>query len=62
MGDDLTSETERNFNVRNQTFTDGDTGKTALFHSFSPHVLEIAQLDYTRDYTALEIIRTWSKD
>ena len=45
----------------NQTFTDGDTGKTALFHSFSPHVLEIAQSDYTKDSTALEIIRTLSR-
>ena len=41
---------EGRFNVWNQTFTDG----TAVFHSFFPHVLEIAQSDYTRrDSTAL---------
>ena len=39
---------EGRFNVWNQTFTDGDAGKTAVFHSFFPHVLEIAQPDYTR--------------
>ena len=52
---------EGRFNVWNQTFTDGDPRKTALFHSFFPHVLEIAQPDYTRkDSTALGIIRTLS--
>ena len=46
----------------NQTFTDGDAGKTAMFHSFFPHFLEIAQRDYTfRDSTALGIIRTLSR-
>ena len=50
------------FNVCNQTFTDGDLGKTAIFHSFSPHVLEIARPDYTRrDSAALGIIRTLSR-
>ena len=49
---------EGRFNVWNQTFTDGDAGKTAMFHSFFPHVLEIAQPDYTgRDSTALGIDR-----
>ena len=44
------------------TFTDGDVGKTAMFHSFFPNVLEIAQPDYTRrDSTALGIIRTLSR-
>ena len=45
---------EGRFNVWNQTFTHGDPGKTAVFHSFFPHVLEVAQSDYTRrDSTAL---------
>ena len=45
-----------------QTFTDGDTGKTALFHSLFPHVLEIAQADYTRkDSTTIGITRTLSR-
>ena len=53
---------EGRFNVWNQTYTDGDAGKTAMFHSFFPHVLEIAQPDYTgRDSTALEIRRTLSR-
>ena len=54
---------EGRFNVRNQTFTDGDPRKTAMFHSFFlPHVLEIAQPDYTRrDSTALGNIRTLSR-
>ena len=48
---------EGRFNVWNQTFTDG-----AMFHSFFPHVLEIAQPDYTRrDSTAFGIIRTLSR-
>ena len=53
---------EGRFNGWNQTFTDGDAGKTAVFHSFFPHVLEIAQPDYTwRDSAALGIIRTPSR-
>ena len=55
---------EGRFQVWNQTFTDGDPRKTATFHSsfFSPHVLEIAQPDYTRrDSTAFGIIRTLSR-
>ena len=45
---------EGRFHVWNQTFTDGDPTKTAMFHSFFPHVLEIAQPDCTtRDSTAL---------
>ena len=39
---------EGSFNVWNQTFTDGDTGKAALFHALFPHVFEIAQPDYSR--------------
>ena len=34
---------EGRFNVWNPTFTDGDPGKTAVFHSFFPYVLEVAQ-------------------
>ena len=53
---------EGRFNVWNQTFTDGDPGKTAVFHSFFPHILEVAQSDYTRrDATALGVIRTLSR-
>ena len=49
-------------NVWNQTFTDVDPGKTAVFHSFFPHVLEVAQSDYTRrDATAHGDIRTLSR-
>ena len=40
----------------------GDPGKTAVFHSFFPYVLEIAQSDYTRrDSSALGVIRTLSR-
>ena len=53
---------EGRFNVWNQSFTDGDPGKTALFHSLFSHVFETAQPDCTsRDSTALEIIRTLSR-
>ena len=52
---------EGRFNVWNQTFTDGDRGKAALFHSLFPHVLEIAQLGYTRrDSAALGVMRALS--
>ena len=45
-----------------QTFTDGDTGKTVLFHSLFLHVLEIAQPDFSwRDSTAIGIMRTLSR-
>ena len=48
---------EGRFKFWNQTFTDG-----AMFHSLFPHVLEIAQPDYTRrDSTAIGIIRTLSR-
>ena len=33
---------EGRFNVWNKSFSEGDTGKSALFHSFFPRVLEIA--------------------
>ena len=47
---------EGRFNVWNQTFTEGDPGKTAV------HVLEIVQSDCTRrDSKALGIIRTLSR-
>ena len=53
---------EGRFIVWNQTFTDGDRGKTAVFHSFFPYVLEVAQPFYTRrDATALGDIRTLSR-
>ena len=53
---------EGRFHVWNQTFTDGDPGKTAVFHSFFPHVLEVAQSDYIRrGSTALGDIRTLSR-
>ena len=47
------------FNVWNQTFTDGDAGKTAVFFCFFSHVFEIAQPDFTRkDVTVNGVIRT----
>ena len=53
---------EGRFNVWNQTFTDGDMGKAALFHSLCPHVLEVAQPDHTRtDSSAIGIVRTLSR-
>ena len=53
---------EGRFIVWNQTFTDGDLGKTAVFQSFFPYVLEVAQSDYTRrDAMALGVIRTLSR-
>ena len=53
---------EGRFNVWNQTFTDGDPRKTAVFRSFIPHALEDAQPDHTRrDSTALGVIRTLSR-
>ena len=53
---------EGRLNVWNQSFTDGDPGKTAVFHSFFPYALEVAQSDYTRsDATALGVIRTLSR-
>ena len=53
---------EGRFNVWNQTSTDGDPRKTAAFHSYLPHVLEIVQPDYTRrDSSALGVIRALSR-
>ena len=53
---------EGRFNYWNQTFTDGDPGKTAVFHSFFASVLEVAQSVYTRrDATALGVVRTLSR-
>ena len=53
---------EGRFNVWNQTLTNGDAGKTALFRSFFPHVREIAQPNFTRkDVTADCTIRTLSR-
>ena len=53
---------EGRFNVVNQSFTDGDTGKTASLHSDIPSILEIAQPDYTwRDSSVGGIIRTLSR-
>ena len=46
----------------NQTFTDGDTGKAALFHALFPHIFEIVQPDYSRrDSSVIGIIRTLSR-
>ena len=53
---------EGRFDVWNQTFTDGDKGKAALFHSLFPRVLEIAQPDYTRrDSSVNGVKRTLSR-
>ena len=42
--------------------SEGDTGKTALFRSFFPHALEIAQLKLTRKDTASDgTLRTLSR-
>ena len=50
---------EGRFNVWNQSFTDVVAGKAALFHSSFPHVLRIAQPDFTRrDSTTDGTIRT----
>ena len=43
---------EGRFNVWNQTFTDGDMRKAALFHSLFPRVLE--QSDYTRTLSRID--------
>ena len=63
MGDfNICDKEEGRFNVRNQSFTDGDPGKTGVFHSFFPYVLEIAQSDYTRrDSSVVGVIRTLSR-
>ena len=53
---------EGRFNVRNQTFTECDAGKTALFRSFVPHALEIAQPKFTRKDTSADgTLRTLSR-
>ena len=53
---------EGRLNVWNQTFTDGDPKKVAVFHSFFPHVLDVAQSEFTKkDATALGVIRTLSR-
>ena len=39
---------EGRFNVRNQTFTEGDAGNTRLFRSYFPRVFEILQPNFTR--------------
>ena len=63
MGDFKICEPEEGrFNVWNQSVTDGDTEKGALFHSLLPHVLETAQPDYSRrDSSVIGIIRTLSR-
>ena len=43
---------EGRFNVRNQTFTEGDAGNTRLFQSYFPRVFEIPQPNFTRKDTA----------
>ena len=53
---------EGRFNVTNQTFAKGDAGKTALFRTFFPFALEIAQPNFTRkDAAADGAIRTLSR-
>ena len=54
LGDFNICDTEEGrFNVWNRSFTNGDPGNTAVFHSFFSHVLEVAQSEYTRrDSTA----------
>ena len=53
---------EGRFNVWNQPFTEGDTGKADIFHSFFPRVFEIAQPDFTRrDSTVDGVFRTLSR-
>ena len=50
------------FSVRNPTFAEGDVGKTALFRSFFPDVLEIAQPNFTEKETATDgTLRTLSR-
>ena len=63
LGDfNICDQEEGRLNVWNQLITDGDPGKTAVFPSFFPYVLEDAQSDYTRrDSTALGVIRTLSR-
>ena len=51
---------EGKFNVWNQSFIEGNTGKSALFHSFFPRVFEIAQPDFTRrDGAVRTLSRIW---
>ena len=53
---------EGRFNVWNQTFTDGDAENASVFRSFFPHVLDIAQPDFTRKVSAADgTIRTLSR-
>ena len=63
MGDCSICEPEEGrFNVWNQTFTDGDAGKAALFHSLFPRVLDITQPDFTRKgHSVNGVIRTLSR-
>ena len=63
IGDFIICEPEEGrFNVTNQTFTEGDAGKTALFRTFFPYALEIAQPNFTRkDAAADGTIRTLSR-
>ena len=63
MGDfNICEPEEGRFNFCNETSTDGDMERAALFHSLFPHVNEIAQPDYTRrESTADGTIRTLSR-
>ena len=45
---DICGPEEGKFNVVNRSFTDGDTGTVALFHSLFRQVFQIAQTDCTR--------------
>ena len=53
---------EGRYSVRNQTFTEGDVGKTALLRTGFPHALEIAQPNITwKDTAADGTLRTLSR-
>ena len=45
---------EGNFSVKNQTFTEGDAGRTPQFRTFFPHAREIAQPNFARKDTAAD--------
>ena len=63
MGDfNMCEPEEGRFNVWNQTFTEGDMGKAAFFHSLFPGVLEIAQPDFPRrDSSVNGVFRTLTR-
>ena len=52
---------EGRFNVWNQTFTDGDTGKAAIFHSFSSRSRNCPASLYEGDSSVNGVLRTLSR-